>query len=203
MSSKKCCSCKVTKSITDFHLNRSRKDGRADGCKPCKKEWARQYYWRNRERLKSYARKKSQVGRRAPLSSATRERGRITALEYYYSPRGQAARKKYIQTPQFKATKKQYRNNRRAQRQSSGGRFTSADWMNLVDHYENLCLSCGKKSESLTTDHIVPLSKGGKNDIGNIQPLCLSCNSSKGTKTIDYRPDKGPRRWAQMKLLDG
>ncbi len=39
----------------------------------------------------------------------------------------------------------------------------------------------------LTPDHIIPLSQKGPNTIDNIQPLCLNCNSSKGTKTIDYR----------------
>lgn len=34
-------------------------------------------------------------------------------------------------------------------------------------------------------DHKTPLSRGGSNWPGNIQLLCLPCNDSKGTKTMD------------------
>lgn len=51
----------------------------------------------------------------------------------------------------------------------------------------NKCLACGKKDIKLTPDHIVPLFVGGINAIQNIQPLCLSCNISKGIKIIDFR----------------
>jgi len=34
----------------------------------------------------------------------------------------------------------------------------------------------------------VPLIKGGSDSIDNLQPLCGYCNSSKGTRVIDYRP---------------
>ena len=37
----------------------------------------------------------------------------------------------------------------------------------------------------LTVDHVVPISKGGSNDISNIQPLCCNCNSKKNAKQID------------------
>ena len=49
-----------------------------------------------------------------------------------------------------------------------------------------MCLACGN-TEKLSIDHIVPISKGGKNDYENLQVLCISCNVKKGTNTMDYR----------------
>jgi 5-methylcytosine-specific restriction endonuclease McrA len=36
---------------------------------------------------------------------------------------------------------------------------------------------------SLTWDHVVPLSHNGRDDNGNLLPLCHSCNASKGDRT--------------------
>ena len=83
----------------------------------------------------------------------------------------------------------QHFNNRRARKQQAGGSFTSKEWRKLCARYNFTCLCCGKREPkiSLTVDHVVPLSKGGTNFIDNIQPLCISCNTSKGTRAIDYR----------------
>jgi 5-methylcytosine-specific restriction endonuclease McrA len=43
------------------------------------------------------------------------------------------------------------------------------------------CQICGTW-EDLTIDHIVPESKGGATEFDNLQTLCRSCNSTKGTK---------------------
>ncbi|BAQ63984.1 HNH endonuclease [Geminocystis sp. NIES-3709] len=47
------------------------------------------------------------------------------------------------------------------------------------DKYQ--CQSCGKKLEetTLSIDHIIPLAKGGSNDMSNLQTLCLNCNQHK------------------------
>lgn len=41
-----------------------------------------------------------------------------------------------------------------------------------------------KDFELMTIDHIVPKSKGGTNDIGNLQPMCHTCNAKKADKFI-------------------
>lgn len=43
------------------------------------------------------------------------------------------------------------------------------------------CQKCGS-TERLEIDHIQPLSRGGTNDLGNLQVLCLPCNRSKGAR---------------------
>jgi hypothetical protein len=71
------------------------------------------------------------------------------------------------------------------------GSHTVQEWNELKRSTGNICLMCknaepfiGQKSLCLTEDHIIPISKGGDNNITNIQPLCSSCNSKKGNKII-------------------
>lgn len=40
----------------------------------------------------------------------------------------------------------------------------------------------------MTKDHIVPSSKGGKDELNNLQPMCCFCNSRKGNK-VEKKPD--------------
>lgn len=59
------------------------------------------------------------------------------------------------------------------------------------------CAYCNQK-EAKTIDHIIPLSRGGTNDIENMIPVCVSCNSKKGAKTlIEY----DPMLWLQFNYL--
>lgn len=75
---------------------------------------------------------------------------------------------------------------RRASKVEAGGEYTGAEFAALKEATGNACLCCGAAGD-LAADHVIPLSKGGPNDISNIQPLCKSCNSTKGVKSTDYR----------------
>mgnify|MGYP005651424619 CR=1 FL=1 len=48
------------------------------------------------------------------------------------------------------------------------------------------CDKSGPRNE-FHIDHIYPVSKGGSNDISNLQVLCIRCNQSKGAKVLKSR----------------
>ena len=82
-----------------------------------------------------------------------------------------------------------FTNQRRARKLAAGGSHTEDEWQLLKAFYDYKCLCCGKCEPEirLTRDHVIPLTMGGADDIGNIQPLCARCNSKKNNKHIDYR----------------
>jgi 5-methylcytosine-specific restriction endonuclease McrA len=88
------------------------------------------------------------------------------------------ATKKYRKTEkgkwQLKTYKYRLRNNK-------SGKIDKKLWEAKLLELNGECQMC-KTKEKITIDHIIPLSKGGKNNIDNLQPLCISCNCSKNNK---------------------
>lgn len=46
------------------------------------------------------------------------------------------------------------------------------------------CQICGRRTNDLEVDHIIPISKGGKSTPDNLQTLCHRCNYRKGSDII-------------------
>jgi len=51
----------------------------------------------------------------------------------------------------------------------------------LIERDGYQCKNCDSQDD-LSIDHIIPLSKGGRDELDNLQILCQSCNSSKGDR---------------------
>lgn len=128
---------------------------------------------------------------------------RESIKKYDTSKKGKENRKKWIEKNRKelneKARIRSYKYRDRLKTQCSKRRaiinglrehYTKEEWIALKEKYNNKCLACNKTEKEilLTPDHIIPLIKGGKNTIDNIQPLCISCNRKKNDKQIiDYR----------------
>ena len=73
------------------------------------------------------------------------------------------------------------------------GRIPSRKRLIALGLFEDKCAKCGKregellpngKKAHLTKDHIIPIGKGGKDEISNIQLLCYDCNQAKADKIL-------------------
>lgn len=104
-------------------------------------------------------------------------------------------KKKRAENPEkFKERRKRYNqynkeqrknavNRRRALKQKIIETFDRSSVQTIIDSCNGICPNCGKEGE-ITLDHILPISKAPKwyiYTIEDVQPLCRSCNSSKGT----------------------
>jgi 5-methylcytosine-specific restriction endonuclease McrA len=178
------------------------------------REYKRDYHRRNRERVNEHRREQyrenhderraawreyAEANRDAIRALARRlyhrhtEQRREEALAYYYNNRERALEKARINGPRWKAANPEKMRamwtRRRARKAGNGGSHTAQEWLDLKARYDNRCLCCGKREPeiALTVDHVIPIARGGSDDIDNIQPLCRLCNLRKHTKTTDYR----------------
>jgi len=62
--------------------------------------------------------------------------------------------------------------------------FTALDVLNLykLQSYKCVYCKCSILNNNYHIDHIMPLSKGGTNELSNIQLLCPDCNLKKNNK---------------------
>jgi len=74
--------------------------------------------------------------------------------------------------------------NKRRTLLASSGNYTNDEWEEKKIEFNYQCAICGihDSVKKLTVDHIIPISKYGSNEIKNIQPLCINCNSQKNNR---------------------
>lgn len=135
-----------------------------------RKEKMRQYEAKNKEKRKEY-KKNNYLSHR----EETKERSKEISRNWYLLHK--------------EKTHDKVRKRRADKRNIVGKHFTNKEFKELCNTYGNKCLCCGRTDVRLSADHVIPTVLGlpYSDEITNIQPLCLYCNQSKGTKTTDYR----------------
>lgn len=76
---------------------------------------------------------------------------------------------------------------RRALKLSNGGSYTKEEWERCIDFFNGCCAYSGVKinKENTHIEHIIPLTKGGSNNIYNIVPSLNRVNLSKGNRDME------------------
>ncbi len=154
-----------------------------------KKTYLAEYYQKNKEKIKERSRQWLSAHKDDPeYKSRKSERGRLWRArnpEYgttYW-------RKRYASDPAFRekcvesAYKFRYERRKRIE-----GHFSASEWKLIQWLNGNACAICKRADVKLCKDHIIPVSRGGKNVFANIQPLCRPCNSWKGARLIEPPP---------------
>lgn len=199
-----CRVCKREKLPEDFYAHSESVGGRMHICKECfrlnsrkwrlahreelikkrasedkekKREYFKQYEEKNKERLLSYRKEYWTVHREEHLKSM-----REYAKQH---PEGH-----YLSCARYNRKHRLVVNMKALVRYKLGKQIDDSEWESLKKKYKNTCLCCGRKEPEikLQRDHIVPVSRNGKGDVGNIQPLCGECNKLKSSNIMDYRP---------------
>lgn len=158
-----------------------------------KKQWRREYYRKNREKLRLYraelAKRRGKEIRQYQVEYQKKHREEINRLNREWCITNKEKRlsvqAKYRQTHKDEILALTHL--RRAKTKET--KLSASEWKEIKAFYNYACLCCGRCEPEilLTPDHIQPLTRDGLNCKENIQPLCRSCNSSKGRKIIDYR----------------
>lgn len=78
---------------------------------------------------------------------------------------------------------KEHRAWRRTREMKADGYASADQIMARIAYYGFLCYLCGDDYEHI--DHVIPMAKGGSNWPANLRPICVTCNLSKGDKSLD------------------
>lgn len=95
--------------------------------------------------------------------------------------------------PKYRENALAYQKKRKLRLKAVPGSHTRKEWEDLLERHKCKCAYCGKQMvaelgpDQVTRDHILPVSKGGTDDIINIIPACRACNSSKNNR-LHYVP---------------
>lgn len=186
---KRCSGCGETRLIKQFSKNRYNQDGYQYQCKTCRKKLDQSDKGKKTKKKYQQSQKGTEVKRRYRLSDKGKRSQRRANTKHKGTEKRKQSNERYEQTEKARQNKRKRKAIRCTKKSQAGGSYTTTEWYNLCEFYDFCCLKCQGQFPfgKLTFDHVKPISKGGTSFIFNAQPLCFSCNASKGNREIDYR----------------
>lgn len=139
-----------------------------------------------REKALIVKRRYQQSERGKATARAREERAEVKEARRLFSAseQGQANNAKYRATEKGRAVGQKRSANRRARVREAEGTVTAEDWLLILEQHKHRCYYCKKIRVRMTLDHVIPLSKGGRNSPENVVPACVSCNCAKRDKIL-------------------
>lgn len=178
-----CTKCKEEKVLEKFSSRGPRSNSSQSWCKECSRIAGQKYRLLHPEVRKAYYEshraeillKATAYKKEHPLESARNAR----KWRQSNPDKFREVMRAYRQTESGKIVQRIKQHRRRF---GAGGSFTAQEWADKLSLYEGKCCYCGAPWEQM--DHLIPLSRGGSNNIDNLVPACRSCNRDKGSKTL-------------------
>lgn len=184
---KQCTKCYLIKHYSEFYKKADNKDGYMSYCKKC--DIARRTKWNADNREKS----REQDRKYYAANPEKRKQKNLTYRKNNYEKIIQYGRKYHAQNKEtrLEQNREWYKNNPEKSREKynkrraaklQNGRYKVRQKF-ITNLYTSPCNYCASIT-NIEMDHIIPLTRGGTHSEGNLQPLCRSCNASKGNKTM-------------------
>lgn len=210
LTEKRCTRCGETKSVSEFSKHSQQKTGLQSHCKKCNSASHAIRYTTNHDK---------EIARSAVYRNANKEKRKAICARYRALNKEKiaASRAKYITKNKNVLAARRAENsqknvarvnawrlanpdkrrihdhNREARKTGNGGIHTAADIRNLLTLQKSKCACCKKSIKTgYHIDHIVPVCRGGTNNIINLQLLCPHCNMTKNAKDpVDFMQSRG------------
>lgn len=187
MEKKVCNKCNKEKSLTEYHKNKSAKDGFRSDCKECHCAIVKKYYQENPEKARARHKKYYQEHREQKKANSKKYRKENPE-------KVKAIKRKYIEEnpEKVRESKRLSQSKRRARKLNTQVEVITDELLN--EHWikkgidPQRCYHC-KEGLYEHLDHYYPLSKGGTHTKENLVPSCEYCNLSK--------KDKTPEEWKE------